>query len=249
MGPVDVRWMTLFADVPARAVERELAFWSDVSASSPGPPEGDHGQYLPLEPRTGDSYLWLQRVDRDEGGWHLDLHVPDPEAATALAEELGAHRHDRRGPGLSVLTSPGGQPFCLVHEEQAERARPAAAAWPGGHASEVDQLCVDIPADRFDAEADFWSALTAWPRAHSDLDEFDNLRVADGLPLRVLLQRLGADDTQGIRAHADLSTDDRPAETTRHVDCGAAVQLEAEYWTTLRDPAGLVYCITDRRPH
>jgi len=29
---------------------------------------------------------------------------------------------------------------------------------------------------------------------------------------------------------------------------GAEVVRVAEHWTTLRDPAGLLYCITDRDP-
>lgn len=40
----------------------------------------------------------------------------------------------------------------------------------------------------------------------------------------------------------------RAAETDRHVALGGVVINPAEHWTTLRDPAGLVYCITERRP-
>jgi hypothetical protein len=40
--------------------------------------------------------------------------------------------------------------------------------------------------------------------------------------------------------------DDRDAETARHEAFGGDVRLRAEHWTTLRDPAGFTYCITDR---
>jgi hypothetical protein len=56
------------------------------------------------------------------------------------------------------------------------------------------------------------------------------------------------DDAGPARAHADLASDDVPAETRRHRELGAAVVRIAEHWTTLRDPAGLTYCITDRDP-
>ena len=68
------------------------------------------------------------------------------------------------------------------------------------------------------------------------------------MPVRILLQRLGSDDPGPARAHADLACDDRPAEVHRHVELGAEPVRVAEHWTTLRDPAGLVYCVTDRDP-
>ena len=66
------------------------------------------------------------------------------------------------------------------------------------------------------------------------------------LPVRILLQRLGGDDEGDIRAHLDMSCDDRAAETKRHEQLGGVVERRAERWTTLRDPVGLTYCITDR---
>lgn len=247
MEHVDVRWMSLFADVPSGDLQRAVTYWQDVTAAAAGPAQGDHGQYTPLQPVAGDPYLWLQRVDRAAGGWHPDLHVISVAEACDIAGALGAqvvHADDT----LAVLASPSGLPFCLVREGGHERRRPAAPAWPGGLRSEVDQICLDIPAGRFDAEAGFWATLTGWPRRHGDLPEYDILRVAEDLPLRVLLQRLGDDDSGGARAHADLACDDRAAETARNIASGGVVVLEAEHWTTLRDPAGLLYCITDRRP-
>lgn len=51
-----------------------------------------------------------------------------------------------------------------------------------------------------------------------------------------------------MRAHLDLGTDDRPAELERHRALGAEVVAEQAFWSVLRDPAGLAYCITDRDP-
>jgi GNAT superfamily N-acetyltransferase len=76
--------------------------------------------------------------------------------------------------------------------------------------------------------------------------EFSRLDV-EGLPMRILLQRL--DEPEGpARVHLDLAVSDRSAETARHVALGAEVERHDEWWTVLRDPAGLAYCLTDRDP-
>ena len=247
--PIDVRWMTLFADVPAADAEADLAYWAAVTGHSTDWPSGADGEYLPLRPIDGDAVLWLQRVGREVGGWHLDLHVEDVPGAGEVATALGA-REVRADDGLLVLTSPHGQPFCLVAEgdRAGGRRRAPAASWPAGQRSAVDQISMDIPAPDFEAEADFWSALTGWPRRDGPIEEYDSLAGPERLPIRILLQRLGDDDTGTIRAHADLACDDRPTEVRRHLDLGAALVRDTEYWTTLRDPAGLLYCITDRPP-
>jgi hypothetical protein len=245
-----VRWLSLFADVPDARVDTASRFWCGITGARPGARSGDHGEYLPLELRTGDRSLWIQGVGRSVGGWHLDLHVLDVDAATALAVVAGA-RVVRHTPGLATLVSPGGQPFCIASEDGSRARRPVRpVSWPDGHRSLVDQICLDIPSGMFEEEADFWSRLTGWPRLGSSTDAavFDRLDVPSGLPLRILLQRLGRDDRDGIRAHADLSSDNPPAELARHAELGADVVRVAPHWTTLVDPEGLTYCITDRIP-
>jgi hypothetical protein len=77
--------------------------------------------------------------------------------------------------------------------------------------------------------------------------EFRRLRKPDGQPLNLLLQRLDASDGP-VRAHLDLSADDRQAEIRRHEQLGATVERVHEGWTVMRPPAGPVYCITRRVP-
>jgi predicted enzyme related to lactoylglutathione lyase len=241
-----IRWTSLFADVPASEFDRALAFWSGVTGATPGDPTGAQGEYVPLVPSEGDPYVWLQRVGRPDGGWHLDVHVPDVEAATRASVGVGASVV-RAAADLATLTSPSGQPFCLVEESVGTRRRPPPAEWPSGR-SFVDQICIDIPAPAFDRECDFWAALTGWPRRREDVRVFDRLGGPATLPLFMLLQRLGEGDDGGIRAHADLSADQRAGEVERHVALGAELVRVAEHWTTLRDPAGLIYCVTGRQP-
>jgi hypothetical protein len=62
------------------------------------------------------------------------------------------------------------------------------------------------------------------------------------MPLRLLLQRV--DGPAGM--HLDLACGDRAAEVAWHVSLGARTVAEFERWTTLRDPAGRAYCVTDR---
>ena len=78
-------------------------------------------------------------------------------------------------------------------------------------------------------------------------EEFHSLVRPCGMPIRLLLQRLG--ETRGrVRAHLDIATTDRVAETERHRALGAGVQRERELWTVLTDPSGAAYCLTDRDP-
>jgi len=245
---MEIRWLSILIDVPARHVDAARAFWTAVTDTTPGRPLGDEDEYLPLQPAEGDAYLCLQRVGRDTGGWHLDLHVDDLDAAATHATALGAALLNAVD-GLRVLATPAGQPFCLIDEPPAGGGRrPAPPRFAGGR-SLADQFCFDVPAGDFDREADFWAALTGWPRlrrAEEAGTEFDRIGVPERLPAQFLLQRLGADDSEGPHAHLDFSADDRDAEVDRHVALGAQVIRRTEGWTTLRDPAGLVYCVTGR---
>jgi Glyoxalase-like domain len=244
---VAITWLAAFADVPEQRVPAALEFWSAVTASAPREAAGDRDEYLPLAGPAEHPYLWVQRVQRPEpdGGWHPDLYVDDLTATVLRAVELGAGV-SREVPGLVGLTTPAGQPFCLVAAD-GERCRARPRSWPDGQHSLLDQICLDIPATAFEAECRFWSKLTGWPR-RSSAAEFVKLIRPAAVPLRILLQQLGEDDGGPARAHADLACDDVPAEIRRHQAFGAEIVRIVEHWTTLRDPAGLVYCITDRDP-
>lgn len=244
---MDIRWLSLFADVPADRTDAARQFWVAVTGAVPGTPSGEHGEYLPLVPADGDRYLWLQRIGSAACGWHPDLHVVDLPAARDAAVSAGATVVRQAGE-LTTARTPAGQPFCLVADDgRRERHRPAPTVAAAGR-SLLDQICLDVPAAAFEAECTFWSRLTGWPREGVS-GEFDRLTVPAELPVRFLLQRLGPDERGPARAHADLAADDRPAEVARHAALGARVIRVAEHWTTLQDPAGLVYCVTDRQPH
>src|SRR6476661_7261710 len=245
-----VSWVTAFLDLPPDVHEAGTRFWSAVTGYAVSPPRGDHAEFTTLLPPVGDPFLKIQRTGATgpgRPGLHLDLHVTSVDASAARAEGLGAVVAGRSEGGFGVLRSPGGFVFCLVPEVLSRRPWPTR--WPQQHESVVDQVCLDIPAAAYDTECAFWSQLTGWPvRRSVRRPEFRHLVRPDGIPIRLLLQRLGEAATGPVTGHLDLACDDRPAEVARHDRLGATVVARHSGWTTLRDPAGALYCVTDRDP-
>jgi hypothetical protein len=99
---------------------------------------------------------------------------------------------------------------------------------------------IDLPADRFDREAHFWTAVTATTLSapRGDHGEFATLQPATGTPI-VKLQRVG--DGQP-RLHLDLHVEDVQAATERAAGLGAGVVREGD-WAVLTSPAGFVHCL------
>jgi len=222
---MSVGWLTAFLDFPAEDFAAGTAFWLAVTATTLSPVRGEDGEFATLVPTAGDAFLRVQRLGGGPARVHLDVHRADAEFA--------------------VRRSPGGFEFCDVDGD--ERARPAPVGWPGGHTSLVDQVCLDIPGDLFDEECAFWAAELGGEALAGSRPEFRALVRPLGIPLRVLLQRLD-EPTGPVRAHLDLATTDRAAETARHVALGATVAGHGPRWTVLHDPTGLAYCVTDRNP-
>jgi hypothetical protein len=238
-----LRWLTAFLDMPPEAAERDVAFWQAITGSTLSARRGERSQFVTLLPASGDAYLRAQTVLAGPGGCHLDLHADDAEAIADRALSMGAvQRH--REPGFIVLESPAGIGFCAV-QHQGEATRPSPAVRDDGTRSLLDQLCLDIPAPAYDRECDFWSTLTGWPQRPGTRPEFRYLVRPAGMPLRLLLQRL---DAGRAGAHPDLACDDIHAEAAIHTALGATRCHQTEYWITLRDPAGLLYCVTRRSP-
>ena len=234
-GDVEV-WVTAFLDTPGRDAAVAEEFWLAVTGGSLSPRRGGFATVLPAG--GGDAYLRVQVVGDDgPARAHLDLHVAQVAQVRERAVGLGA-----TALAAPVLRSPGGLVFCLV-QWHGERSRPAPVRWPGGQRSFVDQICLDVPAAVFEAEADFWAALTGWPRRSVGESEFEALVRPAGQPLRLLLQRIGS-AVGGM--HLDLACDGVDREVARHLALGARHVRDGRGWVTLRDPAGRDYCVTGR---
>lgn len=216
-------WVSVFLDFAPESYADGVAFWCAVTGYELSPARGEHDQFATLLAPEGDAYLKVQRLGEGPSRLHVDLH-------------------EQRDSSYDVRTSPAGFTYCRVGHPGA--ARPSPAAWSSGR-SQVDQICLDIPAAVYDAECAFWRELTGWDPTPTDSPEFRRLDGV-GMPLRFLLQRV--DDVGPMRAHLDMSADDPPAEVHRHLGLGATFVRPGRGWTVLRDPAGMEYCITDRRP-
>lgn len=232
-------WLTAFLDLPARSFEPAVRFWSEVTGFDVSPPRGEHGEFATLVPPDADPWLKVQRLADGGPRIHLDVHVPDPRAAAREAEAMGAEIVADRG--HVVIRSPGGLLACFV-------AHPASRTAATDEArSTVDHVCIDVPSSAHEQECGFWAAVLGHEcRVVPGHPEFGRI-VVPGLPVAVLVQRLGEPWGQA-RAHLDLVSDDRVGEVQRHAGLGAALEAELPGWTVLRDPAGSAYCITDRSP-
>ncbi|HEY4331309.1 MAG TPA: VOC family protein [Ilumatobacteraceae bacterium] len=242
-----IEWLTAFIDMPPNSFDAGIAFWEAATGFSRSAARGDAGQFTTLVAPTGDAFLRVQRVAVTEARVHLDIHVAEVPEGVRVALELGA-RVLVPG-GHVVMSSPGGLTFCVVpHRGGAQRPAPFEAAGEGP--SLVDQLSIDVPCGAFPAEVAFWAALSGYERRAASRPEFEALVRPPAMPLRLLFQRLGDDDPgTHARAHLDLAGGANiDSIAARHVELGAQVEHEESHWTTLRDPAGLPYCVTGRDP-
>jgi hypothetical protein len=238
---VTIRWLTAFIDLPAPDFEAGTSFWARATDSTVSEPRGAAQEFATLLPPDGDAYLRVQRVASGGGGIHLDLHVDNVTAFAWRAVSLGAVELDRPEEELVLLTSPGGFVFCVV----AEPASLRPMTWPGI----VDQVCLDVNPSWFDDEAAFWAALTLWEPSRAKHSEFEVLQRPDGLPLRLVLQRLDDDRPGPVKGHLDLAGGAQlDAVVDRHLDLGARAVRRTPSWVTLRDPVGQEYCVTRREP-
>ncbi|MCA2213831.1 VOC family protein [Jidongwangia harbinensis] len=84
-------------------------------------PGGDHVEYLGIQRSAG--YLppvWPNEDGRQQMMMHLDIEVPDLEAAVAAAVRAGAREADfQPQETVRVLLDPAGHPFCLYVDTSA----------------------------------------------------------------------------------------------------------------------------------
>ncbi|CAA9398346.1 VOC family protein [uncultured Nocardioides sp.] len=236
-------WMSAFLDVPAAGHARTAEFWTGVTGTTLSDPRGPDGEFASFVPDDGDVHLRLQRVGDGPPRLHLDVHVEDPRDAADEAAERGAR--EVADHGFVNMTSPGGLSLCFVSHPASRRSAPRT--WPGGHASLVDQVCIDIAPAAYDDELAFWSATTGWPvHDREGRPEFARIGAPAAHPLQLLMQRRD-DGDEPTSAHLDLGTSagGRPVEVARHEALGATVQQVFDGWTVMRDPAGMTYCVTD----
>lgn len=238
-----IRWIWAFIDRPLDRFGQAASFWTTVTESRLSSLRGSDGEFATLLPQSGQASLKLQGV-QGPGGGHLDLDVEDVPAAVDGARDLGA---TVVAPHLdwAVMRSPGGQLFCLTPWEGAASAAPPAVH-PDRTSSRLDQVCLDIAPARYEVEKRFWTALTGWELHASARQELNLLKPPPGLPIRILLQRLGGERPSS--AHVDLVCSDIEATRSWHQQLGAREVGRGPHWIVMNDPAGGTYWLTARDP-
>jgi hypothetical protein len=239
------QWLHVFIDVAPPVSEESATFWSATLGWPLGEPWPGHPEFRSFTPPQGDSYVHQQVGDHGPR-IHVDLEAFDRGLADRLVRLGAVITGD--GDGWCPMKSPGGLPFCLV--DRRDHIRPAAQRF-GGHSTRLVQICIDSPADLHDQEVDFWRQATGWRWRPGDRDEFaGKLYPPTGSSAQLLLQRLGSDDlATAVRAHIDLGADDVEAEAARLVGLGAErLGPGRGRWIVLRDPVGMVFCVTGNSP-
>ncbi|WP_042365157.1 VOC family protein [Streptacidiphilus neutrinimicus] len=234
-----IRWVYAFVDRPRDRMAAAAAFWTAVTNTSLSAPRGEAGEFATFLPNDGeDACLKLQGVHESRGD-HFDLAVERPRALADDAVALGAEVVAEHGSWL-VLRSPAGQLFCVVPWHREYRRPPAVAG------TRLDQIAIDIPAEAYEAEAEFWAELTGWTVERGSRPEFRVVQSPTDLPFRLLLHRL--DEARPAGAHLDFACADRHATREAHEELGATFVADHGHWTVMRDPAGGTYCLTARNP-
>jgi catechol 2,3-dioxygenase-like lactoylglutathione lyase family enzyme len=153
-------------------------------------------------------------------------------------------------PEFTSLTPPTGTPYLHVQTiDGAPRVHLDLLGDLDVDPARLERLCVDVPAERYDAELAFWRSATGWADEPVEDPEFARLVHRAASPVQLLVQRLGDDDgAPRARAHLDLGSDDLAAEVTRVRALGARELWPGNGFVALEDPAGLPFCVTANDP-
>jgi predicted enzyme related to lactoylglutathione lyase len=165
---------------------------------------------------------------------HLDMQVPDIDAAAKRAEQLGA---SRLGGGATwhVMADPSGHPFCLAAAEMEEEIRLFG----------VNIDCADPV-----ALAGFWAEVLGLPVRY-EAAEGAWVGPEDRPTSQILFQAVAdyrpprwPDPSAPQQLHLDIHVDDPDAAEPRVLAAGATrLPGEGEDWRVFADPSGHPFCL------
>jgi hypothetical protein len=108
------------------------------------------------------------------------------------------------------------------------------------HRSVIHKVVIDVAEPAHDAALAFWQGAVG-----QDLPQYTRFpeyhgAMLDGQRIGLLVQRIGGGPS---RIHIDIHASDVAAEVARLEQLGAERVDEREYWTVMRDPGGLLFCV------
>lgn len=214
--------------------------------------------WLATDPRDEDVTLLFNQTAKSETievPIHLDINVPDREAALDRVLQLGgslvvtkSFEIGELGDSTTIMRDPEGNGFCLEDPPNTERA----------HIWNVTFACAE-PREL----GRFWALALGWPDENIDESIFETFRAAgvgepdisgfhvvkapNGSLPRFYFHRREKSRPESYPMHLDFATDDRAAEVEQLVQAGASVvetkQGTNVTFTIMRDPEGNPFCV------
>ncbi len=191
----------------------------------------------------GTVALWFQEVEHYlPSTWptqgrgqmiHLDLAVPDVDAAIAVVTAFGGRvAEPREGYHAPIVIDPAGHPICLFPID--------------GSTAVVSGLTIDT--NDVPTLSQFWHDLIG-----GELTQHVGWTSIDRSPAPSLYFQHVADyqpptwptQERGQQVHFDTHTTDREAQVSRAVALGATLRQVDDGFTVLLDPSGHPFCICD----
>lgn len=242
---------TFSCDDPGRVSEfwAALLGYERVAAGS---------SWLATDPRGEDITLLFNKLAKSETievPLHLDINVPDREAALDRVLQLGgslvvtkSFKIGELGDSTTIMRDPEGNGFCLEDPPGTERAHIWNVTFASADPRELGRfwaLALGRPDEDIDESIvqKFRDAGVGEP----DLSSFHLVRASNGGRPRFYFHRREKSRPESYPMHLDFATDDREAEIERLVQAGASV-VETKQGTTLtftilRDPEGNPFCV------
>lgn len=212
----------------------------------------DAVKFVPVQ---GDPFLYSANDDAFAPDVRLTVHARKIETLLTQGAR-GGGQVLQVAENYAVLMSPGGLIWHAV-AWLGQRHIPAPSTVSpelfGGVAvsARVDQIAMDAPLARFDAEVEYWADLLGWKVIDAARPEYVAI-VDKSMPLRLMIHRDPyMDSADPVRIHLDISggsTADVERLVAWHQSLGARQGPRHPWWVSMTDPAGGTYCLTRRDP-
>jgi predicted enzyme related to lactoylglutathione lyase len=249
-----LRHITFACAEPRRLAE----FWSGVLGYEPQ----ERGEsWAAVDMDGGGPELFFNLLPKSptiELPVHLDVNVPDREAAVERLVRLGAKivvtKTQEAGElkeTWTVMRDPEGNGFCVQGPDPRR---------PGPYIGNITFAC----AEPRRVVGPFWARALGWREQEipddflqmlrdanvdvdRELDAYYAIRESDTSAPRLLFQRREKSRPASHPIHLDVAADDRRREVERLVAAGASIAETKTHgdrtWTVLRDPEGTPFCV------